>query len=449
MALLLGGIAVAVGLMIFLTAQHQIRKFYDSQLVVGANVLRALMADELAERHESQGRTLEIDDSPLLSAEDRAAFNDYADWRMFRMWHRGKLELASDTGPPPRLEHVREGFHTFSTNGETWRIYTLPLPADHIVVQVGEDVRIRHALLGRVAIELALPLALLVAVGGGLIWLSLGNGLVVIKALMTEVSGRSAHDLSEVRPQDWPIDLEPLIVSINTLFRRLDQAFTQERRFTDQAAHQLRTPLATLKLQTQMLAREEDAGERRALIDKLGESVERATDLVQCLLTLARLEAANGAPSSGDLHEQAVAAIEDLAPAATARGVQLAFEADAVPPVCGDSTLLRLIVANLLENAVRHAPAGSEVGLRIARLDGAAALIVDDHGPGIDPIDRRYVFERFYRGRNETHGGAGLGLAIVAEAVRVLGGRIALEDRADGAPGLVAHVTMPTVRQMP
>lgn len=448
MALLLGGIAAAIGLMIFLTAQHQIKKFYDSQLVVGANVLRALMADELAERREGEEseRTLEVDDSPLLSAEDRAAFNDYADWRMFRLWHRGKLELSSDTGPPPQLKHAREGFHTYHANGQTWRIYTLPMPEDRVVVQVGEDVRIRHALLERVAVELALPLALLVAIGGGLIWLSLGNGLAVINALMTEVSRRTARDLSEVRLQDWPADLEPLIVSINSLFYRLDQAFTQERRFTDQAAHQLRTPLAILKLQTQMLAKEEDVVEQRSLIDKLGEGVDRATDLVECLLTLARLEAVEGGSSSADLRDEAIAVIEDVAPAAAARGVQLAFEADAVPPVRGNPTLLRLIVSNLLENAVRHAPANSEVRLRIARLDGAADLVVDDHGPGIAPEDRPHVFRRFYQGRNETNGGAGLGLAIVAEAVRVIGGRITLEDRDDGASGLVTRVVLPTAR---
>jgi two-component system sensor histidine kinase QseC len=260
---------------------------------------------------------------------------------------------------------------------------------------------------------------------------------------VAEIGRRTLRDLSPLPLEPWPRDLHPLARSINRLFARIDRSVQNERRFVDDAAHQLRTPLAAVKLQAQLIAGEADPAERRAMTSQLVESVDRAADLTERLLTLARLEARRGAgEGGGDLRAETVAAMADLAPLAARRGVELSFEGPPSLPG-GDPLLLRLIAANLVENAIHHAPAGSEVAVRLSAEPGVRRLAVLDGGPGIPPAEREKVLERFYRGEGASPRGSGLGLSIVEEAVRQLGGRLELADRADGGPGLCARVELP------
>ena len=300
MALLFAGVVVVVGAMAFLTARLEINKVYDGQLITSANVLHALMGDELRElvAASSPSEQLEVEDTPLLSREDRQAFNAYAKWRMFRIWRDGRLMMASDTGP--RLPKPgSNGFSQFQDGRETWRIYTLAMPKEGVVVEVGERTVIRDVLVQRIALELALPLLLLIPAVALLIWLTLQSGLKILRGLIAEIGQRTARDLSPLPTALWPQDLERLIIPINLLFERLDRSAQQERRFIDQAAHQLRTPLTAVKLQAQMIAREADPVERQSLIDDLSRSVERAAALTDRLLTLARLEAWEGRTRNG------------------------------------------------------------------------------------------------------------------------------------------------------
>jgi signal transduction histidine kinase len=231
--------------------------------------------------------------------------------------------------------------------------------------------------------------------------------------------------------------------SINRLFERIDRALQHERRFLDDAAHQLRTPLAAVKLQTQLIASEPDPQERQAMTSQLVRSVDRAAAMTDRLLTLARLEASREADDRrGDLRAETVAALADLAPLAARRGVELAFEGPGAFP-SGDPDLLRLVATNLVENAIHHAPEGSEVTVRLSAADGRHRLAVLDAGPGVAPGERQKVTERFYRGASASPGGSGLGLSIVGEAVRLLRGRLELRDRDDGRPGLCAEVELP------
>jgi signal transduction histidine kinase len=273
-------------------------------------------------------------------------------------------------------------------------------------------------------------------------WLSLADGLAALRALGSELQRRTLQDLSTMDPRRWPRDLVPLIHTTNQLFQRLSSAYQQERRFVDHAAHQLRTPIATIKLQSQLIARETNEAERRKLVSELEASANRAADLNDRLLTLARLEAEVGSAGEADLGPETTAVLADLAPFAQSRGVTLAYEG-ASARVRGDPALLRLIASNLVDNAIRHAPDGSEVEVRVESDPAAACLTVLDGGPGIPLAERAHVFERFYRAPGEAPGGTGLGLSIVAEAVRVLGGAIALVDRPDGRSGLCACVTIP------
>lgn len=446
MGLLFLVMVLAVGSAAFITAQNRIDEIYDGQLIIGANVLRALMGDEIKEQAASArggapASELTIDDD-VLSPEDREAFDNYADWRMFRVWRGPRLALRSDTGPPLARPPPGNGFTEVDGPQDRWRIYTLHVANSDVAVQVGERMDIRLVLVQGIALGLVLPLLLLVPIAALLIWLSLRDGLKALRGLIEEIGQRTMRDMSPIGLDGWPRDLQPLVRSMNLMFARIDRALSNERRFLDDAAHQLRTPLSAIKLQAQMIGDEDDPAERRLLAGQLVESVDRAAALTDRLLTLARLQSMPDSGAAGDLRQEAVETIADLAPVAARRGVALAFDGrEAVPS--GDPILLRLIVANLLENAVRHAPARSEVRVAVAARDGSAVLSVVDAGPGIPPREREKVLQRFYRGPAAEPGGAGLGLSIVGQAAQLLGGRVELKDRDDGAQGLEARVSLP------
>lgn len=438
-------IVLVVGLLAFFTAQRRINEIYDAQMIVGANVLRTLISEELADTPPAGAAPpqLSIDDS-LLSPEDREAFDSYAEWRMFRIWQGRRLVLGSDTGPqmagPPR----QDGFSGIQAKEDHWRLYTLHVPAKGVTVVIGERSDIRLVLVQGIALGLALPLLLLIPTAAVLIWLSLSDGLQALRNLVSELGRRTLRDLTPLRLDAWPRDLHPLVRSINRLFERIDRALANERRFLDDAAHQLRTPLAAVKLQAQLIASEADPAERQVMTAQLIESVDRAADMTDRLLTLARLEARRNVAEEegGDLRDETVAALADLAPVAARRQVELAFEGDGAL-TGGDPVLLRLIAANLVENAINHAPQGSEVSVRLSAAGGRRQLTVIDAGPGIPLAEREKVLERFYRGTGASPRGSGLGLSIVGEAARLLGGRVELRERADGKRGLCAVVDLP------
>jgi len=437
---------VLVAGMAFLIAQRQINAIYDGQLIVGANVLQALMADEIREQaeHPRAAPPLIIEDN-LLSAEDRKAFDLYADWRMFRVWRGGQVVLRSDTGPPLVAPPDRDGFSEVQGPHARWRLYTLSLPKVGTALQVGERVDIRHVLIRGVALELLVPFLLFVPALGLLMWWSLRDGLRTLRGLIDELGRRTARDLSPLPLEAWPQDLHPLIASINRLLERIEAAVRNERAFVDNAAHQLRTPLAAVKLQAQLIAGESDPTARQALSAALAEGVDRAAAMTNRLLTLAQLDSRAAQPTTpGDLREETVAAVEDLALMAERHGVALAFRAPRGPFPSGEPMLLRLVASNLIENAIKHSPDGGEVAVSLERSGQRHALKVMDAGPGIPREERSKVSQRFYRGRAAARsGGAGLGLSIAAESLRLLGGVLDFADRPDGRPGLLATAEIP------
>lgn len=440
---LLGAIIIVIGAMMFWTAQDQINKLYDGQLITGANVLRALMSDEIKEQKAgARSEPLEIGDE-LLSSEDRKAFDAYADWRMFRIWNHGQLMLASDTGPkmPPPTSTAR-GFSTEGAGVQAWRIFSLPLSNAGVTVQVGERVSIRSVFINRIMLELAVPLLLLIPISLVLIWLSLTDGLRALRILVGEISRRGPANLKPLELHARPHDLEPLAVSVNGLMGRLEQSYLKERRFIDNAAHQLRTPLAALSLQAQLIAREDDPTQRDIQVVQLRAAVARAAELTEQLLTLARIGPSSGDGGSIDLHAEASGVLAESALVAAAQGVSLALGGQA-PAFDGDPAMARLILSNLVENAVTHSPPGAEVQVALSASDDQVFLRVSDRGPGVPMAERERAFERFFRGVHATGSGAGLGLSIVDEAVRNLGGVVTLGDRPDGLSGLEVQVILP------
>lgn len=446
--LVLVALVCAAAELTLVTARERVGEVYDAQLITSANVLRALTGDELRELAAAHGPTeLSIDDSPLLSAEDREAFNAFADWRMFRIWRGKRLVMKTDTGPTISSAPQASGFSDIVDGKLKWRVYTIMTTDKDVAIQVGERMGIRSALVNGVSLELLFPLLILIPATAFLIWLSLNDGLKAIRALVAELGKRSGRELTPLSPEAWPRDLGGLVRSVNQLLGRIGEALRRERSFVDQAAHQLRTPLAVVKLQAQMLARASSPDERQELAERLLAGVDRATALTERLLTLARLEGETSGGGESDLAEAARQCLTDIAPLAAERKLEIAFDGPPVAAVAGDAVTVRLVCDNLIENAVRFTPADGEIRVQITSDANRHVLDVIDSGPGIPEKDRVNVTQRFYRGAAPAADGVGLGLSIVAEALRVLDGSLELRARPDGKSGLDARVILPALQR--
>ena len=240
--------------------------------------------------------------------------------------------------------------------------------------------------------------------------------------------------------------MRPLVESLNALLQRLEGSFDTQRRFAVDAAHELRTPLTALTLQIQLAARAQSEDERAISLERMEQGVKRATRLVQQLLTMARLdpESAQKPAVPTDLAILATAVVDELRPLAEQKSIALEVDAPAPAWVLGQEDALRILLTNLIDNAIRYTAPSGRVHVSVQPDDTTVQLIVQDNGPGIPPDERERVFDRFYRGRDAAAGGSGLGLAIVRQVADMHGGSVTL-SAGNQASGLQALATFPAV----
>lgn len=348
----------------------------------------------------------------------------------------GRL-VSGDTDLPPaevRFPTMQPYFFHAQFRGEPIRGVRLHQQLDAVgfYVTVAETLGKRekavHTLLWGFGVAMLLVLS---AIGLASRW-AIQRGLSPLSTLERDLSRRSVQDLSPVDPSTVPVEIRQLVAALNTLFAGLESAGHQQRRFLQEAAHQLRTPLAGLQLQLELLeATPDDASLRTTLHN----SVQRVIRLANQLLTLARAE--SGAlllvhHASVDMAELIDEMLDDWLRSADSRGIDFGVERERAV-LSGDPTLLRELLANLVDNAIKYTPDGGEVTLT-CRLDGTRVLIrVADSGPGIPASERGRIFERFYRSPAARGTGSGLGLSIASEIVTAHGGTITVLDR--GASG--------------
>lgn len=334
------------------------------------------------------------------------------------------------------------GLAEVSVNGETWRTFSVATPDR--VIQVAQPLQIRQRLAADAALRTVMPLLVLAPLMALVVWWLAAMTLRPLQDAADDVRQRDEQSLAPLPTERLPEEVEPLVRALNALLARLAQSLDTQRAFVSDAAHELRSPLTALKLQLQNLRRAGDEAARAAAIEALAGGIDRAVRLVEQLLALARSEP--GAPPAPmeplDLSELVRQAVADTVPRALARDVELVLDADVPVTLPGDRHGLAALVRNLADNAVRHAPAGSRVELRVATDDGAPTLTVDDAGPGIPPEERERVFDRFYRRADDAgESGTGLGLAIVRSVAARHGASVSLSDSPRG--GLRATVRFP------
>lgn len=350
----------------------------------------------------------------------------------------GELIYSSllDDGPPLQ----QPGFHFVVWQDHTWRIYTLP--REKRTVQVAVTRQERNQSFSALIPWLLVPLALLVVLLGLLIHEAVSRALRPLEALRRDIGQREVAELHAVPTEDLPDEVAPLAHTLNQLLARLDALLAGQRRFMADAAHELNTPLAAIKLQAQ-LARRAQVGERQTALDELDTGIERAIHLTAQLLQLARLEPDARQPEHttvqlDTLVRQAVVAFSAQA---EQRSIDLGLlHADPVK-LPGDPHALRALLDNLIDNALRYTRDGARVDVSLRADNTSAVLEVSDNGPGIEPAERQRVLERFVRLHSTDATGSGLGLAIVREIAQLHGATLVLDDTPGG--GLTVRLRLP------
>lgn len=330
-----------------------------------------------------------------------------------------------------------------SVSGEPTRRLTLKTAE----TTVGRTQLIQSILLGVVA-----PQLVLIILAGLAVWLGVARGLAPLQILKEAVESRNPTDLRLIDCVNVPKEVKPLVVALNNLLTRLQEDREAQKRFVSNAAHQLRTPLAGLKTQTELALRYRDPEELRQSLKHISTSADRATRLAQQLLALARVEPSvfqSYELEAIDLNKIARDATRELVPQALSKEIDLGFEGNSIPQlVHGDAGSLHELATNLIDNAILYTQCGGNVTVRVISSARGPLLVVEDNGPGIPVSERKQVFERFYRVLGGNTRGSGLGLNIVREIADAHKANVELRDGVGGT-GTKVEVCFPELNFAP
>jgi len=351
------------------------------------------------------------------------------------------FESAADARLPQRAVL---GFSTVQARGTTYRVFSLQTGA--LVIQVAQDMAARRRMAGTLALNTVGPILVAAPLLMLVVWWVVSRSLAPVARVRRQVAAREADDLSPLSEADLPEEVRPLVQELNLLFERVRRAFEAQQHFVADAAHELRSPLAALKLQVQGLQRAPDEVTRTLAATRLAAGIDRATRLVEQMLALARHEASAAGGDRRepvDLSEVARLAISDVVAAAQLRGIDIGIARDDPASLRGEGEALRTLLRNLLDNAIKYTPAGGRADLSIvAQSARGVDLVVEDNGPGLADGERERVLDRFYRSGEPQAPGSGLGLAIVKSIADMHGATVTL-DRSESLGGLRVAVHFP------
>lgn len=418
---LLGGVALVWLAAAAITAwetRSEMQELLDAHLAQSAALLAAQIGDEIDEVELEHVETL----------------HKYARNVAFQIWEDGdKLLLHSPDAPMQRLSGAQEGFSDATVGGRSWRVFSHWDDKREYLVQVGEATDARDHLAGEVLEKLVQPLLVALPLLGLLVWFGVGGALKPVERIGAALARRDPHYLAPLEGE-VPKEIAPMVERLNGLLARVAATLENERRFTSDAAHELRTPLAALKTQLQVAQGATDSGERDQAVAKAIAAGDRATRLVEQLLTLARLEhdAWKRQAETVDLHRLAAEALAEAAPIAARKGIRLSLIDEACIEMRGHAGLLAILLRNLIDNALRYSPPQTEVGVSVRRVGSEVLLEVQDQGPGIPAAEREAALKRFHRLEGAEASGSGLGLSIVARIAELHGAGLALTEGADG-----------------
>jgi two-component system OmpR family sensor kinase len=398
-------------------------------------------ADEIFDYHMQQMALSLRSSAPLSNMEARAGIDAEAENNelVVQVWTPDGVQSFRTVSRARLPQRAVLGFSNVEANGTTYRIFSVQTSAQ--TVQVAQDMAVRRNMAGSLALRTVGPIAVMMPILMLVVWWVVSVSLKPVARVRKQVAARQADDLSPVSENGLPDEVRPLVHELNLLFGRVKTAFDAQQNFVADAAHELRTPLAALKLQAQGLERAENPETRQLAVSRLTAGIERATRLVEQLLVLARQEAsAAGGAKAGQvaLADLARRTVGDLVGVAQNKGVDLGLQHADEVSVDGQGDALVILMRNLVDNAIKYTPPGGTVDVSVV----GASLVVEDSGPGIPEEERERVFDRFYRIAGSEASGSGLGLAIIKAIAERHGATLTLE-KSERLGGLKAVVTFP------
>lgn len=401
----------------FFFSWHELGEVYDAQMVHSAKVLLQLTEHEI---RESGGVDIRLDiDTPDLQ-------HRYERKTAFRIWYKGALVTQSANAVQFKNFEAPPGFSDQRINAKPWRFFAFADPQKDLRVETAERYAIRYELIYQLMLSLLVPLVLFIPAMLLIIWIGVRKSLRPVVTLSGAVDARHSDDLAPIEVNGIPAEVIPLVHALNRLFQRISDSFRRERDFTDHAAHELRTPLAAMKTQTQVLMKK--AGQMPDCadsLDNLNATIDRATHLIEQLLSLARVQGEEFSLRQVNLSECLYDVVDDCRPLLQSRHQVIKTDIADDIIINGHADSLMILIRNILDNAMKYTPEGGAIAVS---LTGQGLLAIADTGPGLSQADKSRVFGRFIRADKTGQTGSGLGLSIaqsIADAHHVA---IVLDD---------------------
>ncbi|WP_113910702.1 ATP-binding protein [Roseovarius dicentrarchi] len=414
------------------STRGEVEKVLDARLREAATMVSSLIADRRIDVTADAPRQLSV------PAATGAGYNRQLSCQIWSL--DGGLLGQSEGAPAARLTTATQsGFSQEVVDGELWRVYTTVNTELGVRVMVGDAVAVRGRLVRDVMTGFAIPAAVILPLLAALIWLSVGRGLKPLDRLAEGLRERAPQDLSPLPAGPAPREIRPVRRALNRLFAEVEAVRATERDFVAFAAHELKTPMAGLRMQAQIARIAEDDDTRRHALLTIGQSVDRTDRLVRQLLDLATVERHGTSAAPVDLAALIADACRDLGQMAAQKRVRVEVFGETAGTTRTTRYLLHAALRNLLENAIAASPEGGTVDVSVEQTPDRLSITIRDQGPGIAPDQLDRVTERFYRPADAPQGGSGLGLAIVASAVNRLNGRLDLPAAAGSGQTVRIH----------
>lgn len=394
----------AVGSFALLNAWYEIEEVYDAELAHAAKLLLQLTEHELDEHKK---------DEIELGIEDSKATHPYEKNIAFRIWEDNLLVTQSVSAHGFDSFRAPPGFSNHTLNGERWRFFVYFGEHSNITVEVAEKQDVRMDITLDLAESLIVPFSLFVPILLFLIWLGTTKSLQPLSLLSVAVDRRDIDDLSPLRAPLIPREITPLVGALNKLFVRMEESIRREREFTDNAAHELRTPLAAMKTQAQVLLKKTTENAEKEGLENLVASIDRAVRLVEQLLSFARLQSKDMPFAVVDFSTLVDEVVTEFSPLAKAKGQALTADVPRGIRLKGNKDALQIMLRNLIDNAIKFTPDKGDIRVSLAMHNGQVILDVSDTGPGVSDDQKDKIFDRFYRVSKSKTQGSGLGLAMV------------------------------------
>ncbi|WP_194790480.1 ATP-binding protein [Pseudomonas sp. UFMG81] len=421
-------------------SSHEIDEIYDAHLAQNARLLQGVMSMPM---DDSDRHALYLAFNEALShAGKYRVGHPYESKLAFQVWRTNGEVLVHTASAPSFTRPLTEpGFSNIMVGEQQWRSFVLPVPERQLVIWVGERNDVRNDLIGRIVRHTLFPFLIGSLALALLVWLAIGWGLQPLQNMARVIRARHAESLEPLQLVPLPRELEPMQAALNRLLGQIDELLRREHRFIADAAHEMRTPLAILRLHAQNALEASCDAERDKALEFLVGGVDRLGRVVNQLLTMARIEPRLGRRNwvAVDVAGVATETLAKMTPWIMDQGQEPSLEiTESNYQLQSDAGALGIALQNLVTNAVNHSPAGGRINVTLHREGNAIVVNVEDQGPGIDEEDLDRVFERFYSKGSEN--GAGLGLSIVAMIMERLGGSVQLSNLPSG--GLRATLTI-------